>query len=64
MAKTQEEMRSELIALLLSHDWNYDRSDDSRVYAQGRASREKIYSLMRQIPDGEALYASRGKVEV
>ena len=64
MAKTQEEMRSELIALLRSHDWYYDRSDDHRAYNSGRESYEKIRDLVRQVPDGEALYASRGKVEV
>lgn len=64
MAKTQEELRSELIALMRSHDWYYDRSDDWRSYTNGRATHYQILELVKQLPDGEALYAARGKVEV
>lgn len=64
MAKTQEEMRSELIALLRSHDWSYEYSDDHGVYTAGRIQQQKIRDLIRQVPDGDALYAVRGKVEV
>ena len=64
MAKTQEEMRSELIALLRSHDWSYEHSDDHAAYTSGRIQRQKILDLARLLPDGEALYAARGKVEI
>ena len=64
MAKTQEELRTELIALLRSHDWYYDRADDWRAYSAGRSTYYRILDLVKQLPDGEALYAARGKVEV
>lgn len=56
MSKTVEQLREELIQALSRHDWYYDRSDDPRYYNAGKASFYLIRSLVKQVPDGEALY--------
>lgn len=56
MSKTVEQLREELIQALCCHDWYYDRSDDPRSYQAGNASYYRIRALVKQVPDGEALY--------
>ena len=46
----------DFIALLEAHDWYYDRSDDSRVYAQGSASQKRLLFLCQQQPELFRLY--------
>lgn len=56
MEKTPDQLREELISALSSHDWYYDRSDDPRYYHAGKANFYRIRDLVKQVPDGEALY--------
>ena len=46
----------DFIALLEAHDWYYDRSDDSRVYARGSASQKRLLFLCQQQPELFRLY--------
>lgn len=51
MPVNQEELRAELIALLESHDWTYQYSDDYSVWSQGAAQRRKIEALVKLLPE-------------
>lgn len=50
-----DELRDQLIAALKSHDWYYDRSDDSRYYYAGRESAARIARLVKLVPDGQEI---------
>lgn len=54
--KIIETPREELLRLLATHDWTYDRSDDSRYYQAGRTTHLRILDLMKVVPDGAELY--------
>ena len=41
----------ELEALLISHDWYYDMSDDHRYYLQGRRQYNEIWNLMTELKE-------------
>ena len=40
---------SDLEKLLRSHDWYFEYSDDSKVWNNGKANRDKIFSLMNKL---------------
>ena len=56
MPKTPDEIRNELLKLMRTHDWYYDRADDPRAYADGRASFARMMGLVQQLPDGNEFF--------
>ena len=47
---------ADFIALLESHDWYFDRSDDSRTYSKGLASQKRLLHLCHEQPELFRLY--------
>lgn len=56
MSITPQTLRTELLACLKMHDWSYEYSSDYTVYCRGRDNKNRIEWLMRQLPDGKAIY--------
>ena len=42
--------------LLLQHDWDYERSDDTCEYRKGAASRDRLLGMCQEQPEFFCLY--------
>lgn len=48
MEKDIDELRDKFADMLMAHDWNYERSDDNRVYQAGRKSMQAIRDFLKE----------------
>lgn len=46
--KDLDEQRDDFADMLMAHDWNYERSDDNRVYQAGRKSMQAIRDFLKE----------------
>ena len=54
---TTTEKKQTLDQLLRSHDWHYQRTEDSRVYKRGSEQRAEIMNLVSELKsDGDYLF--------
>ena len=54
---TTTEKKQRLNQLLESHDWHYQRTEDSRVYKRGSEERAEIMNLVSELKsDGDYLF--------
>lgn len=59
----REAQMAAYVTLLKQHDWSYSYSDDGRAYRQGRAEREALDSLRREIDPQGAVWNQHAPAE-
>lgn len=47
---------SEYIALLQSHDWSYEFSDDHSAWRKGKAERDRLHLMRSKLDPSNALW--------
>ena len=59
----REAQMAAYVTLLKQHDWSYSYSDDGRVYRQGRAERDTLTALQREIDATGAVWNRHAPAE-
>ena len=45
-----------LLRALQDHDWDYEKSDDFRMYQRGKSDEQRIARARKLVPNGDAIY--------